>query len=55
MRDVIILDAGHNALITAWHLAQAGLKPLVLERRAVVGCSETKRVLANPEKGALLG
>ena len=37
MRDVIILGAGHNGLIAAWHLAQAGLKPLVLERRDVVG------------------
>ncbi len=37
MRDVIILGAGHNALVAAWRLAQAGLKPLVLERREVVG------------------
>lgn len=37
MRDAIILGAGHNGLVAAWHLAKAGLKPLVLERRSVVG------------------
>lgn len=36
-RDIVILGAGHNGLITAFYLARAGLKPLVLERRAVVG------------------
>lgn len=36
-RDIIIIGAGHNGLITAAYLAKAGLKPLVLERRAVVG------------------
>src|SRR5438067_12897684 len=32
-RDVIILGAGHNGLVTAFYLARAGFKPLVLERR----------------------
>lgn len=36
-RDVIILGAGHNALVAAFYLARVGLKPLVLERRAAVG------------------
>jgi len=36
-RHVVILGAGHNALVTAFYLAKRGLKPLVLERRAVVG------------------
>ena len=36
-RDVIILGSGHNALVTAYYLAKAGLKPLVLERREVIG------------------
>jgi phytoene dehydrogenase-like protein len=36
-RDIVIIGGGHNALITAFYLAQKGLKPLVLERRAVVG------------------
>jgi len=36
-RDVIIIGAGHNGLVTAFYLAKAGLKPLVLERREVAG------------------
>ena len=36
-RNIIILGSGHNALVTAYYLAKAGLKPLVLERREVVG------------------
>src|SRR5881409_2866134 len=36
-RDVVIIGAGHNGLIVAHRLARAGLKPLVLERRPVVG------------------
>jgi phytoene dehydrogenase-like protein len=35
--DCVIIGAGHNGLTTAFYLAKAGLKPLVLERRAVVG------------------
>jgi phytoene dehydrogenase-like protein len=33
----IIIGAGHNGLTTAFYLAKAGFKPLVLERREVVG------------------
>jgi phytoene dehydrogenase-like protein len=36
-RDVVIIGAGHNGLITALYLAKAGLKPLVLERRPQAG------------------
>src|SRR5437588_12285611 len=36
-RDIIIIGAGHNGLVAAFYLAQAGYKPLVLERRAVLG------------------
>src|SRR5256714_8088483 len=36
-RDIIIIGAGHNGLVAAYYLAKAGLKPLVLERRDVIG------------------
>ncbi|MHB8541659.1 MAG: phytoene desaturase family protein [Candidatus Acidiferrales bacterium] len=36
-RDIVIIGAGHNGLVTAFYLARAGFKPLVLERRGVVG------------------
>ncbi|MFN2633262.1 MAG: phytoene desaturase family protein, partial [Thermoanaerobaculia bacterium] len=36
-RDVVIVGAGVNGLVAAGLLAKAGLRPLVLERRAVVG------------------
>jgi phytoene dehydrogenase-like protein len=35
--DVIIIGAGHNGLVAAFYLAKAGFKPLVLERREIVG------------------
>src|SRR5215469_13641251 len=37
MRDIVIVGGGHNGLITAFYLAKAGFKPLVLERRHQVG------------------
>jgi phytoene dehydrogenase-like protein len=36
-RDVIIVGGGHNGLVTAFYLAKAGFKPLVLEGRAQLG------------------
>src|SRR5438552_1915646 len=36
-RDVVIVGGGHNGLVTAFYLAKAGFKPLVLERRAQTG------------------
>jgi len=36
-RDVVIVGGGHNGLVTAFYLAKAGFKPLVLERRAQPG------------------
>ena len=40
-RDIVIIGGGHNALVTAFYLARAGRKPLVLERRPVVGGAAT--------------
>ncbi len=37
MSRVVIVGAGHNGLTTAFYLAKAGVKPLVLERRSIVG------------------
>jgi phytoene dehydrogenase-like protein len=36
-RDVVIIGGGHNGLVTAFYLAKAGFKPLILERAAQVG------------------
>jgi phytoene dehydrogenase-like protein len=42
-RDIVILGAGHNGLVAAFYLAKAGFKPLVLERRPMVGgCAITE-------------
>src|SRR3954467_15260669 len=43
MNDILIVGSGHNALVTAFYLAKAGRKPLVLERRPIVGgCAVTE-------------
>jgi phytoene dehydrogenase-like protein len=42
-RDILILGAGHNGLVTAFYLAKAGFKPIILERRdAIGGCAITQ-------------
>src|SRR5437016_2751728 len=37
LQKVIIIGGGHNGLVAAYYLAKAGLKPLVLERREIIG------------------
>jgi phytoene dehydrogenase-like protein len=36
-REIVIIGGGHNALVAAFYLAKKGLRPLVLERRTIVG------------------
>jgi phytoene dehydrogenase-like protein len=36
-QQVVLIGGGHNALITAYYLAKGGFKPLVLERREIIG------------------
>ncbi|HEX8894038.1 MAG TPA: NAD(P)/FAD-dependent oxidoreductase, partial [Terriglobales bacterium] len=44
-REVVIVGAGHNGLITAFYLARAGFRPLVLERRPQAGgCAITEEI-----------
>ena len=54
MADAIIIGGGHNALVTAFYLAKAGRKPLVLERRPVVGGCATSEEFAPGYRGATL-
>ncbi len=35
--DIVIIGGGHNGLVTGFYLAKAGFKPMVVERREVVG------------------
>src|SRR5690349_6216185 len=43
--DAIIIGGGHNGLVTAAYLSQAGRKVLVLERRELLGgCAVTEEI-----------
>ena len=46
MSRVVIIGAGHNGLTAAFYLAKAGLKPLVFERRSIVGGAATTEEIA---------
>src|SRR5258708_19582526 len=54
MNQTIIIGAGHNALVTAFYLAKAGRKPIVLERRPIVGGFATSEELAPGYRSATL-
>ncbi len=36
-RDIVVIGGGHNGLVAACYFARAGFRPLVLERREIVG------------------
>lgn len=52
--DVVIVGGGHNALTAAFYLARAGRKPLVLERRPVIGGCATSEDFAPGYRSATL-
>lgn len=52
--DTVIIGGGHNALVAAFYLAKAGRRPLVLERRAIVGGCATSEDFAPGYRAATL-
>lgn len=54
MTRTIVIGAGHNALVAAFYLAKAGRRPLVLERRSVVGGCAISEEFAPGYKSATL-
>jgi phytoene dehydrogenase-like protein len=53
-REVVIIGGGHNGLVTAFYLAKAGFKPLVLERRPQPGGSAITQEFHTGFKGSIL-
>src|SRR5512134_1784921 len=54
MHPVVIIGSGHNALTTAFYVARAGAKPLVLERRSIVGGAAVTEEFAPGFRGPTL-
>ena len=54
MLPVIIIGGGHNGLTAAFYLAKAGLRPLVLERRGIVGGAAVTEEFAPGFRGSTL-
>jgi phytoene dehydrogenase-like protein len=54
LAPTIIIGAGHNGLTAAFYLAKAGLKPLVLERRPIVGGAAVTEEFAPGFRGPTL-
>ncbi len=52
--DVVIVGGGHNGLVTAFYLAKAGYKPLVLERRSQPGGSAITEEFHPGFRGSIL-
>jgi len=48
MPDVVVCGAGHNSLITACYLAQAGYEVVVLEAREIAGGGSVTEELSTP-------
>ena len=53
-RDIVIIGGGHNGLVTAFYLAKAGFKPLVLERRSQTGGAAITEEFHTGFKGSTL-
>ena len=54
MHSIIVIGAGHNALIAAFYLAKAGHTPIVLERQGTVGGAAITEALAPGYRGPTL-
>src|SRR4051794_20874136 len=51
--NAILIGSGHNALTAAFYLAKAGLRPLVLEKRDVVGGAAVTEAIAPGYRSSL--
>src|SRR5450759_5535155 len=49
--DAVVVGGGHNGLVAGAYLAKAGLRTLVLEKRATLGGTVETRPLADGKRG----